>query len=104
MLIDFLKGTWLYDILEGFTNKIHKIVSQIEDCLKDIELLVILYLQPLKIFFDEYKETVNYSTKKALEEDSNPDCTLEITMLKTASMEFKASLAKLLRKKGYSYL
>lgn len=91
-------------VLDQYIGDIHKIQSNIENQLSEVDFLITLYLSPLREVFRTYEDAVNMLLKKLVEEDENPAYKPEKESLHTDGKRFKRELANLLRKKGYSYL
>jgi hypothetical protein len=88
----------------AFNSSVAKEVDKIEESIKDIDLLVTLYLSPLENAYSKYQERVAVLTEAIKMGTSNPEEALSKEDLKKIGKQFQLSLSALLRKKGYSYL
>jgi len=95
-------SAYSYEI--AFNNKIAGEVDSIEKSMKNIDLLVALYLSPLQDAFSTYQDRVVRLIEVIRSGTSNPEDALSKEDLEKIGKQFQLSLSTLLKKKGYSYL
>ncbi len=79
-------------------------VDGIEKSIKNIDLLVALYLSPLQDAFSKYQDRIVRLIEVIKSGTSNPEEVLSKEDLKKIGKQFQLSLSTLLKKEGYSYL